>query len=57
MTSVSPRQEGEGFEAGMLDKRLDEIEQALKFDPDPEYRRELIREFLDLTEPKKDAAA
>lgn len=40
----------------MLDARLDEIERALKFDPDPSYRRQLIREYLQLTEPKKDAA-
>lgn len=38
-------------------KRLDEIERALKFDPDPEYRRQLIREYLQLTNPKKDIAA
>ena len=41
-----PRQE-EGREA-----RLAEIERALKLDPDPAYRRVLIREYLDLTEPE-----
>ena len=38
-------------------KRLDEIERALKFDPHPDYRRQLVREYLALTEPKKDVAA
>lgn len=33
--------------------RLDEIERALKFDPKPEYRRELVREYLALTDPEK----
>lgn len=33
-------------------ERLDEIEKALKFDTDREYRRELIREYLRLSEPK-----
>ena len=40
-----------------IDERLDEIERALKFDPDPEYRRQLIREYLALSEPTKDEAA
>jgi hypothetical protein len=36
--------------------RLDQIEKALKFDPDPAYRRELIREYLDLTtDPDEEA--
>lgn len=35
------------------DERLDEIERALRFDPDPEYRRELRREYLALTDPKE----
>lgn len=34
-------------------ERLDEIERVLKFDPDREYRRELIREYLRLSEPEK----
>jgi hypothetical protein len=37
-----------------VQRRLDEIERALKFDPNPEYRRQLVREFLDLTEPRKE---
>lgn len=37
------------------DERLDEIERALKFDPDPEYRRSLVREYLDLTNRKEPA--
>ena len=32
--------------------RLIEIERALKLDPDRDYRRQLRREFLDLTEPE-----
>lgn len=32
-------------------QRLFFIEQALKRDPDRSYRRELVREFLDLTDP------
>lgn len=39
-----------------ISRRLDEIERALKFDPDASYRRELIREYLAYTtdpeEPK-----
>lgn len=42
--------------AGDTEQRLDEIERALKFDPDPEYRRTLIREYLDLTEPERKSA-
>ena len=34
-----------------VQQRLYFIEQALKRDPDREYRRELVREFLDLTDP------
>lgn len=33
-----------------VQKRLREIEHALKFDPDPTERRALRREFLDLTD-------
>lgn len=36
-----------------VQRRLDEIERALKFDPDPSYRRELIREYLALTDKEK----
>lgn len=32
--------------------RISFIEQALKRDPCKEYRRELVREYLDLTEPE-----
>lgn len=34
-----------------VQQRLYFIEQALKRDPDRDYRRELVREFLDLTDP------
>lgn len=37
--------------------RLDQIERALKFDPDPAYRRQLVREYLDLTDNQKECAA
>lgn len=30
-------------------ERLDEIEKALKFDPNVPYRRQMIREYLALT--------
>lgn len=33
------------------ERRIAEIEQALKRDPDRDYRRQLVREYLDLTEP------
>lgn len=33
--------------------RLAEIERALKLDPDRDYRRQLVREFLDLTDPQE----
>lgn len=34
------------------------LKQALKFDPDPDYRRELRREFRDLTDTQsKEQAA
>ena len=46
-------QYGPGWDVG---DELALIEQALKFDPDPEYRRQLRRLYLDLTD-KKDAAA
>lgn len=36
----------------MIEERLYELERALLLDPDKEYRRELIREYLALTEPK-----
>lgn len=36
--------------------RLREIEQALKFDDDPERRLRLKRQFLDLTDPERKAA-
>ena len=32
--------------------RLDEIERDLKFSPDRNYRRELVREYLRLTDPE-----
>jgi hypothetical protein len=32
--------------------RISFIEQALKRDPSREYRRQLVREFLDLTDPE-----
>ena len=32
--------------------RIAFIEQALKRDPSREYRRELVREYLNLTEPE-----
>lgn len=40
------------------DARLYYIEQALKRDPCPDYRRQIVREYLDLTnpEPTKDLA-
>lgn len=34
------------------EERIREIEQALKRDPSREYRRQLVREFLDLTDPE-----
>lgn len=39
------------------EQRIREIERALKLDPDRAYRKQLVSEFLDLTnpEPKKDA--
>lgn len=45
-----------GDEFVNVDQRLREIEQALKFDPDHDHRRELVREYLDLTDPKRSAA-
>jgi hypothetical protein len=39
-----------------LSGRLEEIERALQFDEDPERRRYLRREYLDLTDPKRNAA-
>lgn len=39
-----------------MNNRLQEIERALKFDPDPEYRRAVKRELFELTD-KKDVAA
>lgn len=45
------------MEAGMRETRIRMIERALKFDPDHAYRRLLIKEFLDLTNPQKDATA
>ena len=38
-----------------LDERLAQIERALKLDPDKDYRRQLVREYLRLTEPKKES--
>lgn len=40
-----------------VEARLDEIENALKFDPYHPYRQELVREYLALTNPKKELAA
>lgn len=57
MTPSPEQNNTDGCEAGMLDARLDEIERALKFDPDPAYRRQLVREYIDLWDSKKDAAA
>lgn len=37
------------------EQRLYEIERALKMDPDRDYRRELIREYLNLTDPETEA--
>lgn len=34
-----------------IEQRLFWIEQALKRDPNKEYRRQLVREYLDLTDP------
>ena len=34
-----------------IEARLDELEQALKREPDKEYRRELVKEYLELSEP------
>lgn len=34
-----------------IEQRLFWIEQALKRDPNKEYRRQLVREYLDLTNP------
>lgn len=44
--------ETQGTEPDAIPRRLDQIEQALKFDPCHEHRRELVREYLALTEPK-----
>lgn len=33
-------------------ERLEQIEMVLKFVPEPWYRQELIREYLNLTDPK-----
>ena len=53
MTPSERQPEGnEGMEAGMRETRIRMIERALKFDPDHAYRRKLVREFLDLTEPE-----
>lgn len=38
-------------------QRLDEIERALKFDPEPWYREELKREYLALTTDPEEVAA
>ena len=38
-------------------KRLDEIERALCRFLEPDERRKLVREYLQLTNPKKDIAA
>ena len=57
MTPSEHQPEGnEGMEAGMRETRIRMIERALKFDPDHAYRRKLVSEFLDLTEPQKEAA-
>lgn len=51
MKNLSP-QDAEtvrGMPDTTISQRLDEIERALKFDPDASYRRQLIREYLDLT--------
>lgn len=37
---------------GMVEARLDEIENALKFDPYHPYRQELVREYLAIIERK-----
>lgn len=36
-------------------ERLEQIERALKFDPNVPYRRQLIREYLDLTTDPNEA--
>lgn len=40
------------LDGAQLLARLDEIERALKFSPDRIYRRELVREYLRLTDPE-----
>ena len=46
---------GDGLASIAVNARLNEIEQALKFDECPERRRQMRREFLEITDKRETA--
>lgn len=48
------RAQRQSLPPAMVSRRLDEIEHDLKFDPHHPYRRQLVREYLELTDPAND---